>query len=57
MTNRASVLFVDRTLDVAAAASHNMESLMDQIRNMLPKLAGHMTDVKVDMTSLCKVKR
>ena len=55
MTNRASVLFVDRTLDVAASTSHNVESLIDQIVNILPRLEGHLIDVKIDMSPLCKV--
>ncbi|WAR31681.1 SCFD2-like protein [Mya arenaria] len=56
-TERASILFVDRSLDLAAVTSHTSESLMDRIQMMLPRLPGHVTDVKVNMAPLCHVDR
>lgn len=53
--NRASVVFIDRTLDMASAASYNSETLLDKIQQALPRLQGHTTDVKVNMAPLCKV--
>lgn len=57
MADRASLVFIDRTLDLASVASHNTESLLDRIQQVLPRLPGHMTDVKVDMSPLCKVHK
>lgn len=53
--NRASAVFIDRSLDLASATSHNSETLLDKIQQALPRLQGHRTDVKVDMAPLCKV--
>lgn len=53
--NRASVVFIDRTLDMASAASYNSETLLDKIQQALPRLQGQTTDVKVHMAPLCKV--
>ncbi|XP_060569466.1 sec1 family domain-containing protein 2-like [Ruditapes philippinarum] len=57
LSDRASVVFIDRTLDLASVTSYNTESLLDKIQQVLPRLPGHVTDVSVDMSSLCKVHR
>ncbi|KAK3101790.1 hypothetical protein FSP39_006372 [Pinctada imbricata] len=55
--HRASVLFVDRTLDLAATCNHQSESLLDKIVSVLPRLPGHNNDIMVDMTPVCKVHK
>ncbi|XP_065593097.1 sec1 family domain-containing protein 2 [Cyrtonyx montezumae] len=50
--NRASVVFVDRTLDLAGAVGHHGDNLAEKILSVLPKLPGHKTDVMVNMVEL-----
>ncbi|KFR15443.1 Sec1 family domain-containing protein 2, partial [Opisthocomus hoazin] len=51
-TNKASVVFVDRTLDLAGAVGHHGDSLAEKILSVLPQLPGHKTDVMVNMAEL-----
>ncbi|XP_051475142.1 sec1 family domain-containing protein 2 [Apus apus] len=51
-TSKASVVFVDRTLDLAGAVGHHGENLAEKILSVLPKLPGHKTDVMVNMIEL-----
>ncbi|KAL2305190.1 hypothetical protein Nmel_007165 [Mimus melanotis] len=51
-TNKASVIFVDRTLDLAGAVGHHGDNLAEKILSVLPKLPGHKTDVMVNMVEL-----
>ena len=55
--NRASVVLIDRTLDLAGPAGHNRDTLADKIISVLPRLPGHRTDVTVNMASLCSTGR
>lgn len=55
MTDRVSLVFVDRTLDLASPVAHNTETLMDRLVQLLPRLPGHKTDVRVNMAPLCNV--
>lgn len=57
LTEKASLVLVDRSLDLASTTSYNTESLLDRIQQLLPRLPGHVTDVTVDMSHLCKVDR
>lgn len=57
MMDKVSVVFVDRSLDLASVTSHNAESLLDRIQHLLPRLPGHVTDVSVDMATVCNVHR
>ncbi|XP_074881932.1 sec1 family domain-containing protein 2 [Buteo buteo] len=50
--NKASVVFVDRTLDLAGAVGHHGDNLAEKILSVLPKLPGHKTDVMVNMVEL-----
>ncbi|XP_067154159.1 sec1 family domain-containing protein 2 [Apteryx mantelli] len=50
--HRASVVFVDRTLDLAGAVGHHGDNLAEKILSVLPKLPGHKTDVMVNMVEL-----
>ncbi|XP_075565256.1 sec1 family domain-containing protein 2 [Pelecanus crispus] len=51
-TNKASVIFVDRTMDLAGAVGHHGDNLAEKILSVLPKLPGHKTDVMVNMVEL-----
>ncbi|XP_068798993.1 sec1 family domain-containing protein 2 isoform X2 [Struthio camelus] len=50
--HRASVVFVDRTLDLAGAVGHHGDNLAEKMLSVLPKLPGHKTDVMVNMVEL-----
>ncbi|CAN9501002.1 unnamed protein product [Ophioblennius macclurei] len=50
--NRASVVFVDRTLDLTGAVGHHGDNLVEKILSTLSPLPGHVTDVQVDMMEL-----
>ncbi|XP_064650152.1 sec1 family domain-containing protein 2-like [Lineus longissimus] len=54
-TDKASILFVDRTLDLAGPCSHLGENVVDKIRHLLPELPHHKNDVCVNMVNLCSV--
>ncbi|CAH6888699.1 Scfd2 [Phodopus roborovskii] len=53
---RASVVFVDRTLDLTGAVGHHGDSLVEKILSVLPQLPGHTSDVMVNMTELTAVQ-
>ncbi|XP_054846667.1 sec1 family domain-containing protein 2 [Eublepharis macularius] len=50
--SRASVIFVDRTLDLTGAVGHHGDNLAEKILSVLPKLPGHANDVMVNMVEL-----
>uniref|UniRef100_K7FC38 Sec1 family domain containing 2 n=1 Tax=Pelodiscus sinensis TaxID=13735 RepID=K7FC38_PELSI len=50
--NRASVIFIDRTLDLTGAVGHHGDSLAERIFSVLPRLPGHTNDVMVNMVEL-----
>ncbi|XP_062991844.1 sec1 family domain-containing protein 2 [Elgaria multicarinata webbii] len=54
--NRASVIFVDRTLDLAGAVGHHGDNLAEKILSVLPKLQGHTNDVMVNMMELTNLQ-
>ncbi|KAI2534335.1 sec1 family domain containing 2 [Homo sapiens] len=49
---RASVVFVDRTLDLTGAVGHHGDNLVEKIISALPQLPGHTNDVMVNMIAL-----
>uniref|UniRef100_A0A8C9K355 Sec1 family domain containing 2 n=1 Tax=Panthera tigris altaica TaxID=74533 RepID=A0A8C9K355_PANTA len=51
-TGRASVVFVDRTLDLTGATGHHGDNLVEKIISVLPQLPGHTNDVMVNMVEL-----
>uniref|UniRef100_A0A673LYL7 Sec1 family domain-containing protein 2-like n=1 Tax=Sinocyclocheilus rhinocerous TaxID=307959 RepID=A0A673LYL7_9TELE len=55
--NKASVVFIDRTLDLTGAVGHHGDSLVEKILSVLPQLPGHVTDVQVDMLELTHLKQ
>ncbi|KAM6439823.1 sec1 family domain-containing protein 2 isoform 1-T1 [Liasis olivaceus] len=50
--NKASIIFVDRTLDLTGAVGHHGDNLAEKILSILPKLRGHTNDVMVNMVEL-----
>ncbi|KAJ8368416.1 hypothetical protein SKAU_G00084440 [Synaphobranchus kaupii] len=50
--NKASIVFIDRTLDLTGAVGHHGDSLVEKILSVLPPLPGHRCDVQVDMLEL-----
>ncbi|XP_061681801.1 sec1 family domain-containing protein 2 [Syngnathoides biaculeatus] len=53
--NKASIIFVDRTVDLTGAVGHHGDSLAEKILTVLRPLPGHVTDVQVDMRELTSV--
>ncbi|XP_051930034.1 sec1 family domain-containing protein 2 isoform X2 [Hippocampus zosterae] len=53
--NKASIIFVDRTMDLTGAVGHHGDSLAEKILTVLKPLPGHVTDVHVDMRELTDV--
>ncbi|XP_055967348.1 sec1 family domain-containing protein 2 [Sorex fumeus] len=51
-TGRASVVFVDRTLDLTGAVGHHGDNLVEKILSVLPQFPGHTNDVMVSMAGL-----
>ncbi|XP_039701125.1 sec1 family domain-containing protein 2 isoform X1 [Pteropus medius] len=51
-TSRASVVFVDRTLDLTGMVGHHGDNLVEKIISVLPQLPGHTNDVMVNMVEL-----
>nr|XP_008508556.1 PREDICTED: sec1 family domain-containing protein 2 [Equus przewalskii] len=49
---RASVVFVDRTLDLTGAVGHHGDNLVEKMLSVLPQLPGHTNDVMVNMVEL-----
>ncbi|TRY76041.1 hypothetical protein DNTS_031950 [Danionella cerebrum] len=54
--NKASIVFIDRTLDLTGAVGHHGDNLVEKILSVLPQLPGHVTDVQVDMRQLTNLK-
>lgn len=50
--NKASIIFIDRTLDLTGAVGHHGDNLVEKILTVLKPLPGHVTDVQVDMLEL-----
>uniref|UniRef100_A0A8C1E8C0 Sec1 family domain containing 2 n=1 Tax=Cyprinus carpio carpio TaxID=630221 RepID=A0A8C1E8C0_CYPCA len=55
--NKASTVFIDRTLDLTGAVSHHGDSLVEKILSVLPQFPGHVTDVQVGMLELTYLKQ
>lgn len=51
-TGRASVVFVDRTLDLTGVVGHHGDNLVEKILSVLPQFPGHTNDVMVSMAEL-----
>ncbi|XP_061593063.1 sec1 family domain-containing protein 2 [Cololabis saira] len=55
--NKASIIFVDRTMDLTGAVGHHGDNLVEKILTVLQPLPGHVTDVQVDMLELTSLQR
>lgn len=55
--NKASIVFIDRTMDLTGAVGHHGDNLVEKILSVLNPLPGHVTDVQVDMLELTSVQR
>ncbi|XP_034036403.1 sec1 family domain-containing protein 2 [Thalassophryne amazonica] len=55
--NKASIIFVDRTMDLTGAVGHHGDNLVEKILTVLKPLPGHVTDVQVDMLELTSQQR
>ncbi|XP_031724089.1 sec1 family domain-containing protein 2 [Anarrhichthys ocellatus] len=55
--NKASIIFVDRTMDLTGAVGHHGDNLVEKILTVLKPLPGHVTDVQVDMLALTSLQR
>ncbi|XP_077462913.1 sec1 family domain-containing protein 2 isoform X1 [Stigmatopora argus] len=53
--NKASIIFLDRTMDLTGAVGHHGDNLVEKILTVLKPLPGHVTDVQVDMRELTHV--
>ncbi|KAM6921911.1 sec1 family domain-containing protein 2 [Xenentodon cancila] len=54
---KASIIFVDRTMDLTGAVGHHGDNLVEKILTVLQPLPGHVTDVQVDMLELTSLQR
>ncbi|KAJ7986499.1 hypothetical protein DPEC_G00340510 [Dallia pectoralis] len=54
--NKASFVFIDRTLDLTGAAGHHGDSLVEKMLSVLQRLPGHTVDVQVDMLELTNLQ-
>ncbi|KAK1174784.1 sec1 family domain-containing protein 2 [Acipenser oxyrinchus oxyrinchus] len=55
--HKASVVFIDRTLDLTGAVGHHGDNLVEKILSALPELSGHNNDVMVDMLELTSLQK
>ncbi|XP_053314418.1 sec1 family domain-containing protein 2 [Spea bombifrons] len=54
--SKASLVFIDRTLDLTGAVGHHGENLVEKMLSALPSLQGHTNDVMVNMDSLTALR-
>ncbi|KAJ3599395.1 hypothetical protein NHX12_033358 [Muraenolepis orangiensis] len=54
--NKASIIFIDRTMDLTGAVGHHGDNLVEKILTVLDPLPGHVTDVQVDMLELTSLR-
>uniref|UniRef100_A0A1A7WXU0 Sec1 family domain containing 2 n=1 Tax=Iconisemion striatum TaxID=60296 RepID=A0A1A7WXU0_9TELE len=55
--NKASIIFVDRTMDLTGPVGHHGDNLVEKILTVLKPLPGHVTDVQVDMLELTSLRQ
>ncbi|KAM5192136.1 sec1 family domain-containing protein 2 isoform 2-T2 [Mantella aurantiaca] len=54
--NKASLVFIDRTLDMTGAVGHHGDSLVEKILSVLPCIPGHTSDVMINMDELTDLR-
>ncbi|KAJ0176524.1 hypothetical protein K1T71_007703 [Dendrolimus kikuchii] len=50
----ASLIVIDRTIDLCGVTTHSMESVLDKVMAVLPRFPGHFNEVAVDMSPICE---
>ncbi|XP_069780766.1 sec1 family domain-containing protein 2 [Narcine bancroftii] len=53
---KASIVFIDRTLDLAGSVAHHGDNLVEKVLSILPKFPGLTNDVKINMVDLTAVQ-
>ncbi|XP_040190813.1 sec1 family domain-containing protein 2 [Rana temporaria] len=54
--NKASLVFIDRSLDVTGAVGHHGDSLVEKILSVLPHIPGQTSDVMINMDELTDLR-
>uniref|UniRef100_A0A4W3IIH3 Sec1 family domain containing 2 n=1 Tax=Callorhinchus milii TaxID=7868 RepID=A0A4W3IIH3_CALMI len=54
--NKASIVFIDRALDMTGSVAHHGDSLVEKILSILPRFPGHTNDVRINMVALTSVQ-
>ncbi|XP_077135886.1 sec1 family domain-containing protein 2 isoform X2 [Ranitomeya variabilis] len=54
--SKASLVFIDRTLDITGAIGHHGDSLVEKILSVLPSIPGQKNDVMIDMKELTNLR-
>lgn len=54
--SKASLVFIDRTLDITGAVGHHGDSLVEKILSVLPSIPGQKNDVMIDMDELTDLR-
>ncbi|MEE6462065.1 hypothetical protein FKM82_001476 [Ascaphus truei] len=54
--NKASLVFIDRTLDLTGAVGHHGDNLVEKMMSVLTALPGHTNDVMVNMEELTALR-
>merc|ERR1719209_2812746 len=49
---KASIIFVDRSLDLATVTGHDADDVVSALLRLLPPLPSHNVDVKIDLAPL-----
>lgn len=54
---KASVVIVDRLLDLAGPLSQSYETMLDHVLKTFPHLPGHVFDVSIPMNDLAACEK
>ncbi|XP_056413994.1 sec1 family domain-containing protein 2 isoform X2 [Hyla sarda] len=54
--SKASLVFIDRTLDLTGAVGHHGDNLVEKILSILPSILGQKNDVMVNMDELTDLR-
>ncbi|XP_040274808.1 sec1 family domain-containing protein 2 [Bufo bufo] len=54
--SKASLVFIDRTLDITGGVGHHGDSLVEKILSVLPSIPGQKNDIMIDMDELTDLR-
>ncbi|XP_078403962.1 sec1 family domain-containing protein 2 [Cetorhinus maximus] len=54
--HKASIVFIDRTLDLSGSVAHHGDNLVEKILSILPRFPGLTNDVKINMVDLTAIQ-